>query len=182
MLIDSSYGRCLVPFTPPLKSLADSRPRLIAMHNECLAGLGMSDVVLDTWTPPTKPLHLFFFVSCLLIFTCFPRRANFLPDSASGGGGIVYGIYSVGGLVPGLAGLCYVIQPWFLPMMVGIHGTESVVMARGRLRKYNVRAGSGVWWAWMVDTFVEGFGCFERIDGIVKGKEEGGRGGGKEKH
>ena len=155
-----------------MDSYGEARGRMVAMHRECLRGLGESDVVIGTWTPPTKPLHVFFFCVCALIFTTFPWRENFLgPGEGEGGGGWAWMVWSLGGRVPGLAGLCWRVQPFMTPFMVVVHGTELSWMLWSRLRKYRVPVLSAVWCLWVVDTFIEGFGCFERFDGLVREKE-----------
>ena len=56
-----------------------------------------------------------------------------------------------------------------LPVLA-IHATEAYMLDKTRLRKYGVPRGSGLWWAWMASCFVEGFGCFQRIDAEIKKK------------
>ena len=56
--------------------------------------------------------------------------------------------------------------------VVGIHAVEAYLLATTRLRKYNVEAGSSLWRKWVASCALEGFGAFQRIDAIVKKKEE----------
>ena len=81
---------------------------------------------------------------------------------------------------PGLARLAYLTAPYVLIFMVVVHGAEAAHMARGRLRRHSVETFSGVWWAWVVDTFFEGFGAFQRFDGMVE-KRRKEKGSGKER-
>lgn len=36
MVIESSFGRCLIPIDPPMKSYAEARDRVVAMHQESI--------------------------------------------------------------------------------------------------------------------------------------------------
>jgi hypothetical protein len=67
---------------------------------------------------------------------------------------------------------------WFLLILkvialpvVTIHLTEAYLFDKKKLRKYNVQKGTGLWWKWIVSCFIEGYGCFQRIDAMVKIKE-----------
>ena len=53
MIIESSFGRCLVPFNPPLESYSEARERVVAMHQECLRGLDVDEVVIDRYSLPS---------------------------------------------------------------------------------------------------------------------------------
>ena len=57
-----------------------------------------------------------------------------------------------------------------LPVLA-IHCTEVYILDKTRLRKYGVQRGSPLWWKWIASCFIEGFGCFQRIDAQVKRKE-----------
>ncbi|KAG9780832.1 hypothetical protein KCU88_g3624, partial [Aureobasidium melanogenum] len=56
-------GRYRIPLDPPMKSLLEARERLVAMHNDCLAALDLSDVIVDRGrvallTPDACPMTL----------------------------------------------------------------------------------------------------------------------------
>lgn len=168
LIIESTFGRNLIPIDPPMKSYAEARERLVEMNRASLEGLGLSDIVVQEWRPPRNVLHVGSFVICLLMFISLPRRANFTPEA----GGVFYQLWSLGGRVPVLAKLCYNLQPILLPVMLLIHGFEVYTIVTTRLKKHQVRVGSSIWLLWVVDNFIEGFGCFQRFDQIVKEKQE----------
>ncbi len=81
-------------------------------------------------------------------------------------------IYSVGGYAPWLAEFTYTIAPLALTIMLCIHGWEAVIMARTRMRRYEVEMFSWLWWAWVGDAFVEGIGAFVRVDETMERMKE----------
>ncbi|KAI1610171.1 hypothetical protein EDD36DRAFT_443535 [Exophiala viscosa] len=162
MIITSSYGRHVVSLDPPMKSLIEARERLVAMHNECLAALGLSDVVLKSYTPPDRAWQCALSALCLLIFATFPFREQLRPESGS----VIASIWSLGGLVPGLARLSYTLQPYVLGIMVVLHGAEAVWFTN-RLKRYWVEVGTWVWWCWVGDCLLEGVGCLTRFERVV---------------
>ncbi|EXJ86883.1 hypothetical protein A1O3_03837 [Capronia epimyces CBS 606.96] len=168
MIISSAHGRHTVPLSPPMKSLLEARERLVAMHTECLDSLGVSDVVVDRYTPPDTAVGWLLPALCLLIFATFPFRDQLRPESRS----VVARIWSLNGSAPALAHLCYTLQPAVLGFIVVVHAAEVVWFASTKLPRYWVEPASAVWWAWVLDCFVEGVGCLSRFDRIVgKAKE-----------
>ncbi|KIX02938.1 uncharacterized protein Z518_06488 [Rhinocladiella mackenziei CBS 650.93] len=167
MILTSSFGRHVISFEPEMKSLLDARERLVAMHNECLSALDLSDIVIDTYVPPDRAWHWGLAGITLLILSTFPFREALKPES----GTIIASIWSLGGAVPGLARLCYTLQPYVLTLVVLVHGTEAAWLANTKLRRHWVEVGSGVWFAWLLDCVIEGGGCLERFQRVVKGKE-----------
>ena len=170
MTITSSFGRTLIPFTPPMQSYSEARARLASMHVDSLHGLGYSDITVSTWTPP-QGFHLILFITCAIIFVSFRTRLSFISPS-DGGSRFWYAFWSASGNLPQLARLNYVIQPYLLAFMIVVHGGEAGWLAWSRLRKHQVKTFGVVWFTWVVDCFIEGFGCFERFDQIVREKEE----------
>ena len=104
---------------------------------------------------------LVIFTVCLATYIGFAQRSNFLPGS------IIYESLGLG-KVPSFTQFCYDIQPLLLPGMVGIHLLEAGLLAVVRLRPHRVPFLSGVWFAWMASTFIEGFGAFQRTGQMVK--------------
>ena len=164
LLLESSFGRTLVPFTPPLSSLSDSRGRLVEMHETCLRELQVDGVMVNRFTLPNRWWSVLLFVVCAWCFGTLPLRGLILPESGS----VVSRVYSVNGHVPQLARLAYVLAPWTWCGMVIIHGLEARQMIRTRLWTYEVEVFSWVWWCWVGDAFIEGIGAFVRIDELAK--------------
>ncbi|RVX67517.1 hypothetical protein B0A52_08870 [Exophiala mesophila] len=175
MILTSSFGRHVIPFSPPLKSLAEARERLVAMHNDCLQALDLSDIVIDSYYWPDKLWQYPATAFILLILITFPFPDSLLPHSNS----LIYQIWSLGGLAPGLAALCHTLAfpVWFF--IVAVHAAESVWLSKTRLRKHWIEPGTGVWMAWMADCALKGFSAFQRFDQVVKEKEAAKRGRGQ---
>jgi Protein of unknown function (DUF2470) len=162
-------ARNYIPLTPPMSSFSEARERLVAMHNESLAGLGMSEIAVTRYQPPSSPLHLFVFALSLWSWLSFSYRPNLLPTAPVKA---IYDFWSVGGYWPGLASLSYFLQPFTISIMLVVHISEAVYLARTRLRKHQVKTGSRVWWSWVMSNFIEGAGALQRFDAIVQDKEE----------
>ena len=162
-------ARNYIPLTPPLSSFSDARERMVAMHNEALAGLDLSDVIVTEYRPPKTPLHVFIFAICLGTWISFCYRPNLLPTAPITP---IYAFWSLGGSWPALASFMHYIQPLPITAMIVIHTAEAVHLARTRLRKHRVPTGSRLWWSWVISSFIEGLGAFQRFDAIVRSREE----------
>jgi hypothetical protein len=162
-------ARNYIPLTPPMSSLSEARERLVAMHNESLAGLGMSDIAVTHYRPPSSPLHLFVFALSLWSWLSFCYRPNLLPTAPVKA---VYDFWSVGGYWPGLASFAYFLQPFTLGFMLVVHISEAAYLARTRLRKHQVKTGSRIWWSWVISNLIEGGGAIQRFDAVVQDKGE----------
>lgn len=159
MVITAKRTRYSVPIDPPMQSLLDARHRIVDMYKYCLGKLGLSDITVTEYRAP-RGFHAVVFALCLSTYVAFSRRSNFLPGSV---------LYSLGlERVPRFAEFCYTIQPILLPLMVAIHVFEASYMAVRRLRPHRVPVLSGLWCTWVVSTFIEGFGAFQRFDAIVR--------------
>lgn len=168
MILQSSYGRHVVAFEPPMKSLSEARERFVEMHNLCLRKLDVSDVVIKGYSPPDRLWQYGLSSLVLLIFATFPFRESLRPESGS----VISKIWSVGGLAPWLAQLSYTLAPLTLGFIIVAHAAEAVWFANTKLRRHWVETGSVIWWCWIVDCMVEGVGSWSRFDRIVKKMEE----------
>lgn len=160
LVISADGVRYSVPIDPPMKGLSETRSRVVAMYQDSLQRLGFSDIPIKEYRAP-RGFHVVIFTVCLATYIGFARRSNFLPGSI---------LYESLGLekVPSFTQFCYDIQPLLLPAMVGIHVLEAGLLAVVRLRRHRVPFLSGVWFAWMASTFIEGFGAFQRTGQMVK--------------
>jgi Protein of unknown function (DUF2470) len=165
MIITSQGKRYYIPLDPPLPSFASSRSKMKAMHEECLRGLDLSDVKITTFLWPQTLMSRVTFVAVLLTILSFSRRGNFVPGSF---------FFETVGLryLPRFAWFCRSIQPWLITFILGIHLAEAVWMARTRLRRHGVRRWSVLWWKWVGICFIEGITSFQRLDEIIREKEE----------
>lgn len=152
-----------IRLSPPLQSYSEARTRLIEMDNEARDALGLSDITVTMYRPPTGFYLVVFFAAGLTMLT-FSRRSNFLPRSLLYDGLLHY--------VPRFAGFCHMIQPLLLPVVLAIHFAEAARMATSRLRRHGVRRDGRLWWVWVASTFVEGYGAFMRFDDIVREERE----------
>jgi hypothetical protein len=167
MIISSSYGRHVIPFTPPMKSMLQARETLVEMHNLCLRELDRSDVVIPKYILPDRVWQWALSALCLLIYATFPFRAALRPES----GTVISKIWSLGGLAPWLAKLSYTLAPLVLGFVVIAHAAEALWLINGRLRRHWVESGTGTWWCWVIDCLIEGGGCLTRFDRLVKRTE-----------
>lgn len=163
LVITAAGTRYSVPINPPMKSLSDARPRVVAMHKECLERLGLSDIVVTEYRLP-RGQNAVVAVVLIVAYALFFRRSNFLPGS------LVYDWLSPSG--PVLAEYCYNIQPILFPGMVFLHAAEAYLLTARRLRRHRVPFMSGLWCIWMVSTLIEGVGAWRRFDEIVEEKEK----------
>lgn len=159
MVISYGGSRYSVPVDPPMKSIRDARSRLVDMHSRCLEQLGESDITIREYTIP-KGFHAVVFTLCFSAYICLSARSNFLPGS------ILYS--AVFQYSPKFANLCYVVQPALLATMILIHVVEAGILAVKVLKPHRVHMFSGLWWKWMVSTFIEGYGAFQRTEKIVQ--------------
>ncbi|KAL2868872.1 DUF2470 domain-containing protein [Aspergillus lucknowensis] len=168
LIISTPNGsRYIIPFKPPLSDLSETRPRVVAMHKESLRRLGLSDTKITTYAPPRTAGEIFGFAFCLSILVGYARRANFEPGSL---------LYEGAGLArfPRFTAFSHAYQPWIWGVLVVLHGLETIVLlAYLRLRKYNVKLFSRLWWVWTILGFVEGFPAWKRFDTLVKEAEGG---------
>lgn len=168
LILVSSFGRTLIPFTPPLISFSEARERLVSMHEECLRELDVEGVMVDFCPVPDKVVYYVWMAFCSWVVCTLPLGEMVLPESRTW----VASVWSVGGYVPGLARLAYQLGPatmWFIGV---VHAVEAVVMVRGRLRRCEVEVFSKAWWGWVVDVLLTGFGGMSRFDEVVRGLKE----------
>ena len=162
-----NVARNYVPITPPMSSFSEARERMVAMNNESLNGLGLSDIKVTTYRFP-RGYHWVVFFAVTISFISFSRPEFTSPEH----GGFLYDFWSMNGYAPGLAALGHTLQPYTFVLMLVIHTTEAAYLARSRLRKHGVKAGSPLWYVWTISCFLEGFGAFQRFDAIVQEKKE----------
>lgn len=174
MTIKSSYGRTIIPFSPPLSSYVEARQRMVDMNSEALTGLGLSSIKISEYVPPQAFWQIAMFGLFLICFVSFSPlgSADLGPDAPHSRVNLLYMFWSLGGLVPGLSYFAHDLAMYTFGFMVVVHGCEAFYFARSRLRKHQVKMGTLIWWQWMLSCFIEGFVSFVRFDGMVRGQEE----------
>jgi hypothetical protein len=152
-----------ITFDPPMKSLCEARERLVQMDKDTLQILDRSDITVTRYIPPyVNPGHLFNFTQCLLVYLLLPRGANFRPGSW------VYDNLLT--MVPAFARFVLQVRWIVLPIMLAIHITEAVIMAK-KVKRHGLSSADAVWWLWMGSSFVEGVTSFWRLDGLIAEKQ-----------
>ena len=174
MTIKSSYGRSLIPLSPPLTSYAEARERMVQMNQTALTGLNLSSITINEYVPPMMGWQVLLFGLSLVSFVSFsPFGSRDLgPNAPHSRVNLLYMFWSLGGLVPKLSYFAHDIATYMFVFLVVVHGGETIWLAVSRLRKHRVKVGSLVWWQWVLSCFVEGFGSFMRFDQLVREKEE----------
>lgn len=164
-LIITAHGtRYSVPIEPPMKNYSEARSRMVAMHKDSLRRLGRSDITLTEYRAP-RGFPIVVFGLCLFFYASCFQRSNLLPGS------FVYEYFGYR-YVPDLAHFVYNIQPWFFPLVVGIHIFETVLLIVTQLRPLGVPVLSALWCKWVASCLVEGFNTFQRIKQIVQEERE----------
>lgn len=151
-----------VEVTPPMKSLADARERFVAMAARARERLGLGDVRVTKCAAP-RGLGLFTFLGVAFYFvSAAALAAGFLrPENPA-----LWGVLDACFPYRGAEGFVWSVRTIALPVAV-IHCAEAWHMARSRLGRYGVEIGGGVWWLWVLKTFVEGFPAFAAFDALV---------------
>ncbi|KAF1951036.1 integral membrane protein-like protein [Byssothecium circinans] len=152
-----------IPFDPPMGSYREARDRVVQLDKDALRILGRSDITINKYIPPwVHPLHLCSFTLCAITLVLFPRAAHFQPGSPP------YDLFLVH--FPRFASFCVSIRLILLGIVVPIHVTEAVFMAR-KLGRHGVTPFDGIWWAWVASCFVEGKTSFLRADALIAEKK-----------
>ena len=150
-----------VPIKPPMKSFADARVRLVDMAERAQAKLGLSDIQITQFKGPSgQGLASFLGVGFYFVSAAALALGLLRPGTAAWGVLDRYFPYR------GAEGFAWLVRMIFVPVLA-IHVTEAWWMAQSRLRRYGVETGSWVWFAWVAETFVEGFPAFQRLDAMV---------------
>ncbi|KAG9230372.1 hypothetical protein BJ875DRAFT_158396 [Amylocarpus encephaloides] len=171
MTIRTSSGKYTIPFEPPMKSWAEARTRTVDMDRDSREGLDISSFKITEFEPPKRVPHVIIFGLVVMAFTTFATKNKIVP------GTFIYD--TILPWFPGGPKLFFAISNTvFIPTMI-IHVVEVILLDRLRLRRYGVERGSKLWWAWIVDCFIEGYGCFQRIDATIAKKKLAAE---KEKH
>ncbi|GAW14904.1 hypothetical protein ANO14919_043090 [Xylariales sp. No.14919] len=161
LTIKSASGVHDVRISPPMKSFADARVRLVEMAERSQEKLGLSDVRVDRFIGARGAGLISFFGVTFYFVSAAALAAGLLdPGSAASAALDTYSPY-------GAAGFAWLVKAIFIPV-VAIHVTEAWWMANTRLAKYGVETGSALWFKWVLQTFLEGVPAFLRFDGLVQ--------------
>ncbi|KAI1125719.1 hypothetical protein F5Y10DRAFT_225064 [Nemania abortiva] len=160
MTIKAASGTHVVALSPPMKSFADARVRLVDMAAQAQEKLGLSDLRVTRFlVPEGTGLVSFAGVSLYLVCAVAVTLGRVKPGSTIWELIDPYFPY-------GAAGFVWLVKTIALPV-VAIHTAEAWWMARSRLAKYGVETGSALWFLWVMETFLEGYPTFVRFDEMV---------------
>ena len=136
-----------------MKSLRDARERLAGMDTASLKGLSRSDIRVTGYEPP-QGLEWVVFSAVILTLLAYCKRSNFLPGS--------WLHDNLLSSLPTFTRFSYNIQPLVFYGMLVVHSVEATFMATSRLTKHSVPMFGGLWWGWVISTFVDGILSFRR--------------------
>lgn len=149
-----------IPFDPPMSSYREARERVVQMDKEALHGLGLSEITINEFLPPTG-VWAIGFAMISAAFLAYSQRWWFEK------GQIVDQV-----LGPGFARFSWTIQPYLIIFMLSIHTTEMLYFMRYKLAKHSVNPRTLLFWQWAGTAFIEGGFAFSRFNGLVKTKQE----------
>ncbi|KAL7624719.1 hypothetical protein AAE478_006290 [Parahypoxylon ruwenzoriense] len=174
MTVTCASGTHAVSIVPPLGSVAEARVRLVDMSQRARQKLGLSAIRIATYAPPAR-WGILSFAGVSLYFVCAATLGLVQPGTRAwevidarfpafpGGFG--------GGDDGGALTYVWLVKAIFAPVLA-IHVTEAWWMARTRLARHSVDAGTALWWLWVADTFLEGYPAMMRFDGLVAAEEK----------
>ena len=142
-----------------MASLSEARTRLIEMDVIALNALHRSPITLKTYRGP-RGFHAVVFVTCFLTYLLLLRESNVQPGS------LLYD--TLLRHVTPFARFVENVRLLVLVPMVLLHLIEAWFMTE-RMRKHSVPFGGSLWWAWVVSSFIEGVGSFQRYVLLVSG-------------
>jgi hypothetical protein len=142
-----------VAFQPPLSTFNDIRERVIQMDQESITALNRSPITVKKYTPPTSLAHLVTLFVTVYTLLMYCRKDNLLPGS--GPYELIFKHF------PRYSAFALRVRPIVFPLMIAIHIGEALYMTR-RLEKHSVPLFSRLWWLWVVDNLMEGWGAHQR--------------------
>lgn len=153
----------IVPFSPPLSTWDDIRPRVVAMDALARHRLGgISEVQITAYARP-RGFDWVVFGGVLWYFFNAATLPLVVPGSR------VWDILTV--VFPGgPLWFRWIVRAIFVPV-VALHLTEAVLFDRKRMQRHGVQRWSGLWWKWELSCFIEGLAAWHRIDGIIAQKK-----------
>ncbi|KAH8601862.1 hypothetical protein B0O99DRAFT_607619 [Bisporella sp. PMI_857] len=164
MTFRTSWGNISsIPLSPPMKAWSEARTRTVEMDRVSRKALGISHISLTEYKLPNSLFQRTIFALCILTVVIFATKQW-----------IVKGTFVYDRILPYWPGgpewFLWISNVIALPTLI-LHLGEAFLLDRTRLRKYGVERGSSLWFKWVISCFIEGFGCFVRIDETVKRKE-----------
>lgn len=161
MTIKTTRGTYNVPFSPPLSSWADARPRVVAMDATAREALGISDIYITEYAAP-DPFDYVTLTGILFFYFCYFTLPWVVPGSASWE--LLERVFP-----GGPSWFRWIVNGIIIPV-VGIHVIEMFFFDKWRLQKHGVVRFSFVWWAWILAIYFEGMPSWYRMDRVIAKK------------
>jgi len=166
LTISSASGVHTVSVTPPMKSLADARVRLVEMAQRAQEKLGLSDIRIDRFAGP-EGVGIVSFVGLAFYFaSAAALNLGILRPGTS-----AWSILDRHFPYKGAEGFARLTNAIIIPVLA-IHIAETSWMARKRFAKHGIETGSALWFKWVLQTFFEGYPAMRRFNGLVKEERE----------
>lgn len=163
--VGASFSRGLhttISFEPALAAgLGDARKRLIDMDEEARRGLGREDVTVRQYRFPTSAAGWAWWAFVAGAWWILGRRANLFEGAW----------FCDHVLARAPTAFVVVLRAWqarIFYVMLGLHALETLEMAVGKMRAFNVELASPVWCAWVASVAFEGFPVWARLDRVVQ--------------
>lgn len=151
-------------------SWSDRRTRLVDMTMSARSALGLGadgkPLAVKRFTVPSG-FGAVVLGAVVFYFSCFAAvRAGFVEPGTK-----LWTVLETVRFPFGPRGFRWIVERIFVAV-VAIHVGECWWMDRTRLRRFGVRRGSGLWFAWMTRCFFEGLTTFKSFDGEVEALRE----------
>ena len=145
----------IVSLSPPMSSLSEARLRLVELDAEATEKMGLEKDTVTPFLPPSL-LGTGLIVGVIAGMFLFTDGSYFAPDSL-----LARTLFAP---APRAAHICER-RHWLIwSIMMSLHFFETWILL-GRLRRWNVRLFSNIWWEWVICQFFEGIGCLRRFRG-----------------
>lgn len=158
LVISTNGAPHIIPIRPPMTSLSDARPRVVAMDAEAIAGLNRSDITVKRYQAPNA-LQAIPWALYVLLVILFSTESNFQARSLT--------YEYIWRYAPGIADWCLKLRILAL-IILSVHILEASYMGFYRLRKHSIPLFNTIWWKWTLSAFFGGFGEFTRFSEVVK--------------
>lgn len=151
-----------VKFSPPLQEWAEIRPRLLEMDETAREKLGLSDVYVTDFLPPSGFFTLLLCFLVLLTCSLTAMLPWVTPGSAAWGTLVRWG----GGEMAPIVARRVVLGAFLFALTV--HVVEAVLFEKKRMQRHGVERWSGLWWKWMGCVMLEGATAWQRVDVVIE--------------
>lgn len=145
-----------LPFVPPMETWREARERVVIFDKECVEALGVSDVTVKRYLPPTGSYMAPFLIILGTLLVYSQRRWHAEGQLVERAFGSTFARFSS------------LIQPYLFGGLISIHAVEALVFAYFKLAKHSVNVRSPIWWLWTASVLIEGQFAYRRFDDHVQ--------------